>query len=1272
MKTKHCYSLFTLLFVASGIFFASCTQQLNKPSAIPPNIDIENLLQEAFKLYHQGRFADASQKLETATQIVPKDPPTWSAAILYSMLAFFEEKSGDTAKATATYRVVEDLLGGVKSTEPESEPLGSKLMQFGRQLKGQDELQLLERLLPLAIKSQGKAGEALIINYIANVYLSLNNYQEALRRGEEALKLAKELGEESFEMPAIMTVSGSLISLGRAQEAESLLQEVFPKTEKDTKLKANILAQLGLVHAALGREDSAIQELQEAITIASSLGATDLVAFFHLKFRLAYFFLKKPQAGVKELTAALSLYEKLNYEISVASVEGWIAQDYFGIGAFEEANRHATRAAEIFNRLGNRIEEAKNLRLAGQSLWALNKIDDALKALEKAALIQVEEKDRDGVLQTLWAVVGLFKSAGRIEDAKQVLLMGLKSHASVFSNDVEAERMIRWELANVCKELGDLSEALDHFDKVFSIYNKLGDQKGKILALIEMAQIYAELNDYENRINFLSFAEKLGTEIDDPFIKLLVLTHTAALARDAGDTVEALQRYLEALKISRLVSKQAEMNLTGLVGHFYLSIGEHGKALSYFEDNLRIAKEIGDQIGIARCLNSIGHCYLSMNRYNDAINSAREAIEIIRATKNQMVRMVGFQELISEELQALGLISSALEYQQKHEDAFKVAQERFEVAEKSGKSVFIKDARNDLGRISLEMGKYTEAIQNFKEAIEEIEFLRWGITDQGHQMGFLVKQLSPHDGIIKAFYELHRKTSSSKSGFAEEALNYAERSKGRVWAEQLSKVRAGLIQESVPLEIQNEDKDLLNKFIAAYQEYQNARTHLGISAQEFKEKKEASDTAWGKWKRFKEKVQKRYPKYALLRYHTERPVQLSELTIKAEETHILYKVTTDWVYVWVVRRIGGQNKILNFVQLPSKTFEIEKTVEKLLSPFGRGKYKEFDIKISNELFDKILRPVLEAVEISKRLIIMPDGMLNILPFEVLATGTGCSNGMKSNCFFGDQYNISYYPSAAILTFNREAVPQTVPSQGSLFAVGDPIYGLDDCRLNKSQISFMQENEKKDKPEFTLRGSGFRKGLEDKGYTFDRLRHSGSEVQKISGVFENRTGDREVLIGLDASEGHIKSRDLTRYQYLHFAVHGILAFDVPYLNEPALVLAVDPDTKEDGFLTLSEIYGLKLNADLVTLSACRTGLGLRVSGEGVIGLTRAFINAGARSVLVSLWEVADESTALFMEEFYRQLAQGIDKVEALKKAKEYLRVKGYENPYFWAPFILIGD
>jgi CHAT domain-containing protein len=1279
LKTKSCYSLFVLLLLTLEILCTSCTpkvsQPLTYPTSNPEKIksnDIENLLQEGFKLYHQGHFAEAAHKIETATHIVPKGRPTSLEASLYTLLAFLQERTGDTEESTRTLSLVGILFQRLKSIPPESEALAQGLIRVAWQLKVPDRLQFWERLRPIASASHGKAGEAGVMWQIGEVYILLNNFQKAYECSMEALKLARDSREPVLEVYVSMVISRSLIGLGRRQEAGVILQEVLIKTSENPLLKANTLSQLGLVNAMLGREDQTIKCFQDAITLARSIRDTNLEVRIEFVFATAYFELKKPKEALKKALVALNLFEKLGDTANVANVEGVIAEAYFRNSSFEEAKQHAFRAAELNRQLGNRIEEAKNLRLAGQSLWASNKTDDALKALEKAALIQVDEKDRDGILQTLWAAVILFKSAGRIEDAKQVLLMALKTHTSVFSSDLEGERMIRWELASVCNELGHYSEALEQLAITFSIYDKLQDKQGKVLALIEMAQIHAELNDYQNRIAALYSAETLAAEIDNPSIKIMILTHTAALFADAGYKVEELQRRLEALRLSRLINKQEEIIQLALVGYFYQSIGEQSKALEYFDDELKIAKDIGDRMAIARALISLASCYLSMNRYNDTITLAREAIETMKVAKSPMVQMSEFQDLMFEQFIALGLISSALEYQQKYEDALKVAQESLEVAGKSGNPMHIRDAYNDMGHLYLQTGKYTEAIEKFKMATQTIESLRWGARSEEHKIGLLSKRLSPYDGIIHASYELHRKNIPNKSHFAEEALNFAERTKGRVWAEQLSKIRAGLMQESVPLEVQNEDKDLFNKFIAAYQEYQNALTRLGISTQELKEKEEAKDIAWEKWESFQEKVRRQYPKYALLRYYIETPIQFKELAVKAEETLVLYKVTPDWIYVWVVKRIGGQNNILKFVRLSSKTFEIEKLIEKLVSPFGRGKYKEFDIKVSNELFDKILKPVLEGVETSKRLIIMPDGMLNILPFEVLVTGAGCGNDKKSNCFLGDQYNISYYPSAAILTFNREAVLQTVPFKGSLFAVGDPVYGPDDKRLNESQISSLLESAKKYASEFTLRSNRFRKGVEDKGYTFDRLAYSGLEVQKIKDAFENIPGDREVLVGFDASEGNIKSRDLTRYQYLHFAVHGILAFDLPYLNEPALVLAVDPDTKEDGFLTLSEIYGLKLNADLVTLSACKTGLGLRVSGEGVLGLSRAFINAGARAVLVSLWEVPDESTALFMEEFYRLLAQGIDKVEALKKAKEYLRMKGYENPFFWAPFILIGD
>jgi CHAT domain-containing protein len=401
--------------------------------------------------------------------------------------------------------------------------------------------------------------------------------------------------------------------------------------------------------------------------------------------------------------------------------------------------------------------------------------------------------------------------------------------------------------------------------------------------------------------------------------------------------------------------------------------------------------------------------------------------------------------------------------------------------------------------------------------------------------------------------------------------------------------------------------------------------------------------------------------------------ELAELEIQDGETVILYKLGLERSYAWVIGKRGNKNEILKFIRLPITTAEVEKISIKLLMPFIKTKYNEFDLNIAADLFDKILKPVLEGVTISKHLIVIPDGILNVVPFELLVTKIGCGKDFKKPCFFGDQFNVKYYPSATILTFNRQAMPQTSLSHDLLFAVGDPIYSTDDERLDQSQISLLHENENEQKSSVLVRSGRIRKGAQDQCYSFDRLKNTGIEVNKIRDIFKNSYGKEEVLTGYEAREGNVKSKDLTQYRYLHFAVHGMLAYDIPYLKEPALVLGIyPPEDKEDGFLTLSEIYSLRLNADLVTLSACNTGLGFRYAGEGVVGLSRAFMNVGARSVLVSLWEVADESTALFMEEFYRLLNSGMEKTEALEKAKYKLRQMGYENPYFWAPFILIGD
>jgi CHAT domain-containing protein len=185
---------------------------------------------------------------------------------------------------------------------------------------------------------------------------------------------------------------------------------------------------------------------------------------------------------------------------------------------------------------------------------------------------------------------------------------------------------------------------------------------------------------------------------------------------------------------------------------------------------------------------------------------------------------------------------------------------------------------------------------------------------------------------------------------------------------------------------------------------------------------------------------------------------------------------------------------------------------------------------------------------------------------------------------------------------------------------------------------------------------------------DDLPGTESEVTAIAGLFKDHVQFTAKFS--DANEDLIKSGEMTKYNYLHFATHGIVDEVSPELSRVFL----QPGLQEDGNLYAGEIYNLKLNAELAVLSACQTGLGKYAKGEGVIGLSRALIYAGARNVIVSFWSVADESTSQLMTDFYRILLQPGHKNfgETLQKAKlKMIAENKYAAPYYWAPFILIG-
>jgi CHAT domain-containing protein len=288
-----------------------------------------------------------------------------------------------------------------------------------------------------------------------------------------------------------------------------------------------------------------------------------------------------------------------------------------------------------------------------------------------------------------------------------------------------------------------------------------------------------------------------------------------------------------------------------------------------------------------------------------------------------------------------------------------------------------------------------------------------------------------------------------------------------------------------------------------------------------------------------------------------------------------------------------------------------------------------------------------------------------VPFEAL---------VEDGRYLIERHRIRYAPSLTALHLVRLWEQTRAKPQRPLWAMADPIYDKTDKRIEGekglAQASAMAL------AEYLSRAT---RGHPTAGVPYSRLRFTGQEAEAIRDLLG--ASDKDVLTGLQASEAAVKAASakglLAQARYVHFATHGILGLDTG--QPPALVLSLvgndgarDEDGGiNDGFLRLDEVTRLQLNADLVVLSACETGKGRLYAGEGVTGLARAFLYAGSRCVVASLWAVDDRETAAFMVHLYGGLKDGQAAADALRAAKLAMIGAG-KPPVFWAPFILIGE
>ena len=425
-------------------------------------------------------------------------------------------------------------------------------------------------------------------------------------------------------------------------------------------------------------------------------------------------------------------------------------------------------------------------------------------------------------------------------------------------------------------------------------------------------------------------------------------------------------------------------------------------------------------------------------------------------------------------------------------------------------------------------------------------------------------------------------------------------------------------------------------------------------------------------------LREKYPLFAATKYP--QPCDLAETALTKNEWVLAYHVTDPGIIIYLTR--GKEIKKALFK--PISRGELDSLVLKFRKPLeivpGKDnfdeKLKSFDLVAGKKLSDLLLSDILESLPEQIPLIVVPDDSLGMLPFEMLVLNN--KGVIKTDkdlpyvsgaVFFGDRNLISYCQSVTALTLGR-IYAKSKGKESGLLAIADPVFTEKDDRTAKAP--------KKQAPTGVLASLYKRLGLmaaEDNelmgGLKFPRLHLTGELAKALAALGKKNA---KVYTGFEASKSNFLEKiapQLNRYDEVVFATHGYFGKDLPGIMEPVLVLTLVPPGT-DGYLKMTEVMGLNMNADIVALTACQTGLGKRTAGEGTMGMGRAFQYAGARSVLMSLWSVSELQSVNLVKSFFRNMKDGKNKLEALALARGEIRKKGFDHPFFWAGFILVGE
>jgi len=786
-------------------------------------------------------------------------------------------------------------------------------------------------------------------------------------------------------------------------------------------------------------------------------------------------------------------------------------------------------------------------------------------------------------------------------------------------------------LGQMTMESGRLEEALELENRALERSAMGGDRRGEAVTLSEIGHLYDLLGEAQRSLDAYSRSLERWSGIEDRAGKATTLHNRGLLYYSLGEYAAALDDLEESRALRAGTTGELASTLTW-IAMTHAAAGELKEALPLLEQALTLRGASGDQRGEAATEAALGSILQRLGRRAEGLKRHRRSFEIYVDLAEPGDKARAYYNL-GQALQKMGRFSEAVP----------LLQTALDGGRKSGDGALVEASLFVLAEVKRAQGEKLAALGWIREALDHVEAARLKSTSLDLRSTFLATKQDYYGLLVDLLMELEE--SQPGRGYRIQAFEASERGRARSLLDVLQESGTEL-QEGIPAEL-----------VAAKRRLEGT---IRVKNRRLREESEAGNSGESlerelrllldEHDRIVAEIRSRSPGYRSL-------IQAQPLTAEQIQRHVLdddtvllhYKLGRQKSYLFVVT----PRSIESFI-LPARDVleRLAATAYKLLANGDPGASEAQAELTLAKLGERLLGPARKRLG-QKRLLVVGEGALQSIPFAALSLSSD-AQGRPIPLLV--DHEIVTMPSASALGMLKSQQAGRRPAPKRLALIADPVFSIHDERFTGLSLG----------PGLSVAAGPLALG---EAPAYERLPYSRVEAKGIAAI----ANDRETLLALDfdANRRLVLSGVLGDYQIVHFATHAEIDSRHPELSRLVLSLLDEQGRPREGFVYGHEVFDLRLPAELVVLSACETGKGREIRGEGLVGLPQAFLYAGAARVVVSLWKVQDRSTARLFESFYRHLLkEGLTPSEALRAAQieEWRRQPG---SYQWAAFVTQG-